>query len=49
MFALIAEHFSYALSFAVLSACSIGAAAVLWTQVRHTLKGMNKAYVAEAT
>jgi MFS family permease len=42
VFALVAEHVSYGASFAVLSACSLGAALVLASQVRVALKRLNR-------
>ncbi|MEA2641951.1 MAG: hypothetical protein QOF51_3345 [Chloroflexota bacterium] len=42
MFAFLAEQFSYAVSFAFLSACALGAAFVLFTQVRAALRRLNQ-------
>jgi MFS family permease len=41
IFALLAEHYSYGISFTFLSACALSAAFVLGTQVRPALKAMN--------
>jgi MFS family permease len=42
VFAFLASHWSYGVSFAFLSACAFGASAVLFTQVRHALRAMNQ-------
>jgi hypothetical protein len=48
IFALLAETTSYGVSFAFLSACSVGAALVLGTQVRQALRRMNSVSPAAA-
>jgi len=42
LFALLAEQFSYGVSFFFLGGCALGAALVLYTQVRAALRTMNK-------
>jgi MFS family permease len=49
LFAVIAEHASYGASFAFLSAFALGAAAILYTQVRQALHKMNEPTSATAS